>query len=455
MHKGRLVALSLAGLLLVAGAADLGIGSVRSAQWARDATLVREQLTGDQSQGASPAQVVPLLDQMDKAQLPWWSPLWITAQPDGMLNATQVKAQTIYTQLDETARRQDLAALASWHSFEKANSSWLPRNYVTATADWQSELAAAGTPRQLSLLGERWDTTIAAARHTVASAKAAAAARLAAAGGVTGVLGQANSVLATAQAEGLSTGNLPSLAAQLKSVLAAGGLGTALSAQLQSAVGSEQTLIDQNGTATAVVQALMPLVDQAAAEGTPGGGSELSRYGAIQAALTAASTAAQLTSVEQSAAALKTQVAADLAANVCNHPVGGGKVITINLSLQEMIFYDKGCEVAATPVTTGMAQLRTPTGTFHIFDKQSPYEFISPWPLGSPFYYYPSWVHWVMEFDVGGYYIHDAPWEPPSQFGPGSLNGPDASHGCVQTPTPIMSWAYGWTPLGTPVIISA
>ena len=66
----------------------------------------------------------------------------------------------------------------------------------------------------------------------------------------------------------------------------------------------------------------------------------------------------------------------------------------------------------------------------------------------------PPPATWVMEFDVGGYFLHDASWEPSSMFGPGSENSYVASHGCVHIPTPVMRWAYQWTPIGTPVIIT-
>ena len=41
-----------------------------------------------------------------------------------------------------------------------------------------------------------------------------------------------------------------------------------------------------------------------------------------------------------------------------------------------------------------------------------------------------------------------------AKYGPGSENGGASSHGCVHIPTPVMQWAFDWTPLGTPVIIS-
>ena len=60
-----------------------------------------------------------------------------------------------------------------------------------------------------------------------------------------------------------------------------------------------------------------------------------------------------------------------------------------------------------------------------------------------------------MEFNVGGYFIHDAYWEATSAYGPGGEDSSySASHGCIHTPTPIMQWAYSWTPVGTPVLIT-
>jgi lipoprotein-anchoring transpeptidase ErfK/SrfK len=121
-----------------------------------------------------------------------------------------------------------------------------------------------------------------------------------------------------------------------------------------------------------------------------------------------------------------------------------------------MVFYQDGCVVKATPVTTGRPQLRTPTGRFSIFYKKTPFTFISPWPPSSPFYYFPSPVSWVMEFAGGGYFIHDAPWESSGSYGPGGEdNLAAASHGCVHTPGSVMQWAFSWTPVGTPVVISA
>jgi lipoprotein-anchoring transpeptidase ErfK/SrfK len=100
-----------------------------------------------------------------------------------------------------------------------------------------------------------------------------------------------------------------------------------------------------------------------------------------------------------------------------------------------------------------MKGLRTPTGTYHIYAKYSPITFISSWPRGSRYYYHPEKANYAMRYRYGGLFLHDAPWEPANAFGPGSQNGPSASHGCVHFPTPVMAWLYRWAPLGTTVII--
>lgn len=132
-----------------------------------------------------------------------------------------------------------------------------------------------------------------------------------------------------------------------------------------------------------------------------------------------------------------------------------GKRIVISLSRQTLYAYDGTKLFVQTLVTTGNPSLPTPPGNYTIMAKYHPYEFISPWPLGSPYYYAPSPVSYAMLFRTGGYFIHDAPWR--YAFGPGT-NGAGqpgtnhgGSHGCVNTPLGPMVALYFWTPIGTPV----
>jgi lipoprotein-anchoring transpeptidase ErfK/SrfK len=133
-----------------------------------------------------------------------------------------------------------------------------------------------------------------------------------------------------------------------------------------------------------------------------------------------------------------------------SYNAGAGKLILISLSRQVLTAYQDGTPVLTTYVATGRPQLPTPPGVYHIFARYSPYKMISPWPYGSPFWYPPSWTNWAMEFAGGGYFIHDAPWR--SWYGPGS-NLYNGTHGCVNVPYSPMAFLWGWTPMGTTVVV--
>jgi len=115
--------------------------------------------------------------------------------------------------------------------------------------------------------------------------------------------------------------------------------------------------------------------------------------------------------------------------------------------------------VLDTPVTTGGPELPTDHGVFHIYFKASPFVFHSPWPPGSPFYYFPTPVQFWMPFD-GGEGLHDASWR--SDFGPGSNLAPtdlgtgrsiQGTHGCVNLPFDAAQFIWDWAPLGTTVVV--
>ena len=126
--------------------------------------------------------------------------------------------------------------------------------------------------------------------------------------------------------------------------------------------------------------------------------------------------------------------------------------ILVSISQQHMWAYEHGRVVVDTAVVTGRPELPTPTGTYHVFAKYSPYKFVSPWPRGSPYYYDPLWSNYAMEYESGGYFIHDAPWRTDWAAG---ANERDGSHGCVNTPTLPMSVLYRWARLGDVVVVEA
>lgn len=131
-------------------------------------------------------------------------------------------------------------------------------------------------------------------------------------------------------------------------------------------------------------------------------------------------------------------------------PSPAARVILIRLRDQHLWAYEGSTAVVDTVVATGRPELPTVTGTFKILAKYSPYQFISPWPPGNPYWYEPSWTSYAMLFEASGYFIHDAPWR--TRWGPGA-NVADGSHGCVNVPLAPMKLLYGWARVGDRVVV--
>jgi lipoprotein-anchoring transpeptidase ErfK/SrfK len=204
------------------------------------------------------------------------------------------------------------------------------------------------------------------------------------------------------------------------------------------------------------LRALLLSADQAAAERIAGANGFLASYHQFARAVAAKPVARALAVVSAHIVAFEATVVTALQHGACGHAVPSGKAIVINLTYQEVVFYQNGCAVQATPVTSGRQNERTPTGTFHVFRKVSPVLFTSWAPSGSPFWYAPERANYALEFTVvrAGIFLHDAPWEANGAYGANSENTSAASHGCVHAQTSVMQWAYSWAPVGTPVIVT-
>ena len=133
---------------------------------------------------------------------------------------------------------------------------------------------------------------------------------------------------------------------------------------------------------------------------------------------------------------------------------GEGKVIVVSTLKQELIALQDGNVLLDTIVTTGRTSLPTPAGIYSIFYKSSPYHMHSPWPPGNRYWYPDVDMKYAMEFESSGYFIHDAPWR--HTWGPGSNNEGTGTHGCVNVPRDKgqMDWLYGWTDIGTTVVVT-
>lgn len=132
---------------------------------------------------------------------------------------------------------------------------------------------------------------------------------------------------------------------------------------------------------------------------------------------------------------------------------GAPRLVMISVQAQRLIAYDHGRVVIDTLVTTGRPALPTDIGPMRVVSKDSPWTMKSPWPKGSPYWYPDTVVQMVAWFTKTGEGMHDASWEPASAFGPGSPNGPFASHGCVHLMLSAETTLYGWLQIGTPVVV--
>jgi LysM repeat protein len=140
-------------------------------------------------------------------------------------------------------------------------------------------------------------------------------------------------------------------------------------------------------------------------------------------------------------------------------PNQDGKVILISLSDQHLWAYENGELQLQTVVTTGRARAGTPTGTFDVIRKYTPYRFISPYPRGHEFWYESATANYSLRFTWRGHHIHDSPWR--ADYGPGT-NVPhtdslgraqNGSIGCVNVPTAAMAQLYEWATTGTKIVI--
>lgn len=460
--------LSLTGVLTLGGTAVL-VSAHRQAAFASGAAGLHRTWTHDLAAGVPASSITPLEKQLSEQQpaSAWWSPLWWMSDGSDLISRLRSATSAAYTAAMAMERDQAEAVLSAWSDEVSRNSGYVPAAEIEAAKAWPSQLQAATTPNRLAGLATAWQAQLDRTRGEVQAAELAAQqearvrADLAAVGGPSGLITQAQDALNRARSDNLDPGSLPSLLSQLRSEVAAGASIDATVEVLTSALQALDQVFTLNDQLYGEMRPIEYLADQAAAEGTPNASSFLSQYHSLDRAYLAATTLSRLAPLQSTAATLQSAIQSALSADECGHNVGSGpdgKVITISISLEEMVLYQNGCAVKATPVTTGRPGFNTPTGHFHIFYKTSPFRMISEYPYGSAGWYPPTWVQWVMEFAGGGYFIHDAYWENQSAFGPGSqydVAQDWASHGCVHVPTALMHWVYNWTPYGTPVDISA
>jgi lipoprotein-anchoring transpeptidase ErfK/SrfK len=122
------------------------------------------------------------------------------------------------------------------------------------------------------------------------------------------------------------------------------------------------------------------------------------------------------------------------------------QLVVVSISQQHMWACQGYNQVYDNAVTTGayLSGTPTPTGTWHIYAKQTNVVLRGPTWSDPVSYWLPFY---------SDYGFHDASWQT-FPFGDPAYAS-QGSHGCVHVPTPAMAWLYGWSRVGTVVTISS
>ena len=132
-------------------------------------------------------------------------------------------------------------------------------------------------------------------------------------------------------------------------------------------------------------------------------------------------------------------------------PTFGGTYVEIDIDNQTVYYYEDGQCLVETPCVTGTGSVprrSTPTGVFHIYDKQRNRTLYGDIQADGS-YGYASFVNYWMRF-CGGCGLHDATWR--DSFG-GDIYWDSGSHGCVNLPYEAAAQMYEIVEEGTPCIV--
>ena len=139
-----------------------------------------------------------------------------------------------------------------------------------------------------------------------------------------------------------------------------------------------------------------------------------------------------------------------------------GQIIVVSMVEQAMRVYENGKLVRAFFVTTGRVELPSLPGHWTVLARQSPTEFTSSDPPGSPYWYPPTPINYAINYHSDGYFIHDSWWR--ANYGPGTqfphydVSGDETysgngSHGCINMQENDAAWLYANTHYSTQIVV--
>lgn len=135
----------------------------------------------------------------------------------------------------------------------------------------------------------------------------------------------------------------------------------------------------------------------------------------------------------------------------------GTRVILVSISQRHLWACAAKTEQYDSAVVTGMENLPadlTPTGTYHIYAKQTGLYLNGSDSTGSWHDFVQYWMPFLTN-QYGEYGLHDATWRKPGDFGNISPYSSNASHGCVELPLAAAKWLYNWASVGTGVTVES
>ena len=323
MRPIRFLVLILLAALIGAGTSLAAVGSGRADAFDTRAAHLKQTWQQDVAVGVPAATLAPLENQLNQGtpRGGWWSPVWWTHEGQPLLDRLQQETAAAYSGAVADQREAAELVLYGWRLEVNLNQTYLVSSDPLAVQNASSELSDATTPDQITALAAGWQQQLTTMRAQIGAAQQAAtmAADVAAAGGPTGLLSQAASVVAQASGDQLDPGDVPVLAAELQGALSTSTDVTQAADQLYDAIQDLNQALVMNTQLNASLRPVYLTVLQAAAEGAPDAAGLMAQYQAVDRGLASATTYEALDLVNQQMSALQTSVANDLSAGQCGH----------------------------------------------------------------------------------------------------------------------------------------
>ncbi len=337
-------------------AALVPVAMVRGADFTSASATLRSEWQADVRDGVPATSVAPLEHELGSYSTPgvvglgWWQ-----NEPAAEIASLERRTASVRQTAVAAARTQVDAELTTARGLLGSMDATSGQAWQQHLQQVQQEEAHATTPAALTAL-------LAPLRQAERTEQATtSAAELATNGGLAGVTATVHSLDTAAKTRNLDAATMDSALATLSTDDANGTADPQATAALLDAITAEQSAISLNDRIASEIRPLLYQLDEASMLGASGAAAMQTAYAPLPSAWKAARTEPQLSAVQATIQTLESQSTTAVAGSSCGHG-GSGRSIVVSLSLQELVAYQDGCVVKATPVTTGRPALPTPRG---------------------------------------------------------------------------------------------